>query len=83
LQQLSGGVASSVAGMIVVQLPDGRLAHYDTLGFVVMAAMLLTIGMMYPIYRAVKEKMASANQAGGPSGTRPGPAAESPAVSSP
>lgn len=83
LQQLSGGVASSVAGMIVVQMPDGRLAHYDILGFVVMAAMLLTIGMMYPIYRAVKEKMASANQTGGPSGSRPAPAAEPRAVSSP
>jgi MFS family permease len=62
LQQLSGGVASSVAGMIVVQNPDGRLAHYDTLGYVVMVAMVITVLMLYPIHRAVKEKLAAASR---------------------
>jgi MFS family permease len=53
IQQLSGGVASAVAGMIVVQAPDGRLLHYDVLGYVVAGAMLLTIAMMYMIHRMV------------------------------
>jgi predicted MFS family arabinose efflux permease len=58
LQQLSGGVASSAAGLIVVQGADGRLAHYDALGYVVMTAMTVTVALMYPIHRAVKEKVA-------------------------
>jgi hypothetical protein len=69
LQQLSGGVASSVAGMIVVQSPDGRLAHYDTLGYVVMAAMVVTVLMLYPIHRAVSEKTGAANRPAAPAPT--------------
>jgi predicted MFS family arabinose efflux permease len=64
LQQLSGGVASSVAGMIVVQQADGRLAHYNVLGYVVVLAMVITVAMMYPIHLAVKQKMAQASMRG-------------------
>jgi predicted MFS family arabinose efflux permease len=60
LQQFSGGVASSLAGLIVVQAPDGRLLRYDLLGYVVMGAMTLVIALMYPIHRAVMRKMAAA-----------------------
>ena len=62
LQQFAGGVASSLAGLIVVQAPGGKLLHYDLLGYVVMGAMTLVIGLMYPIHRAVmrKEAMAAA-----------------------
>jgi len=59
LQQLSGGVASAVAGTIVVQQADGRLANYDVLGYVVMGAMLLTVAMLYPIDREVRRKLAA------------------------
>jgi predicted MFS family arabinose efflux permease len=57
IQQLSGGVASSVAGLIVVQGADGRLEHYDLLGYVVAVAMLLVVALMYPIHRAVGAAM--------------------------
>jgi predicted MFS family arabinose efflux permease len=60
LQQLSGGVASSVAGLIVFQTASGRLEHYDVLGYVVMGAITATIAMMYPINRAVLRKQALA-----------------------
>jgi predicted MFS family arabinose efflux permease len=60
LQQFSGGLASSVAGMIVVQAGDGRLLHYDRLGYVAMSAMTLVIALMYPIHRAVMRKVAAA-----------------------
>jgi predicted MFS family arabinose efflux permease len=63
LQQFSGGVASSLAGLIVVQAPDGRLLHYDLLGYVVMGAMTLVIALMYPIHRAVMRKTAAATAA--------------------
>ncbi len=60
LQQFSGGVASSLAGLIVVQAPDGRLLHYDLLGYVVMGAMTLVIALMYPIHLAVIRKVQAA-----------------------
>ncbi len=63
LQQFSGGVASSLAGLIVVQAPNGRLLHYDLLGYVVMAAMMLVVALMYPIHRAVMRKVAAASGA--------------------
>lgn len=52
-QQISGGVASAVAGAIVVKTSSGYLARYDILGYVVVGAMLVTIVMMYAIHRLV------------------------------
>jgi predicted MFS family arabinose efflux permease len=60
LQQFSGGLASSLAGLIVVQAADGRLQHYDLLGYVVVGAMTAVIALMYPIHRAVMRKAALA-----------------------
>ena len=59
VQQFAGGLASSLAGLIVVQAPDGHLLHYDVLGYVVVSAMTLTIALMYPIHRAVMRKAAA------------------------
>lgn len=52
-QQISGGIASAVAGAIVVKTSSGALARYDILGYVVIGAMLITIVMMYTIHRLV------------------------------
>lgn len=49
VQQISGGVASFVAGLIVVQTPSGVLQQYDILGYVVVGAIVITMGMMYLI----------------------------------
>ncbi|HTE31151.1 MAG TPA: MFS transporter [Chryseolinea sp.] len=57
VQQISGGVASVVAGLIVVQTDSGVLLHYDLLGYVVVGAMLITLVMMYFIDQYVKIKM--------------------------
>lgn len=54
MQQLSGGVASAVAGLIVVQTESGKIEHYETLGYVVVCAMLATIVLMYSIDRLVR-----------------------------
>jgi predicted MFS family arabinose efflux permease len=59
LQQFAGGLASSVAGLIVVQGADGKLRHYDVLGYVVMAAMTLVVVLLYPINKAVMRKVAA------------------------
>ncbi|WP_276374488.1 MFS transporter [Chryseolinea sp. H1M3-3] len=59
VQQISGGIATFIAGLIVVQTPNGKLEHYDTLGYVVIGAMLITIIMMYTIHVYVEKKSKS------------------------
>jgi MFS family permease len=54
LQQISGGIAAAVAGVIVKQAPDGVLQHIDILGYVLVASTLLTLIMMYYINRMVE-----------------------------
>jgi predicted MFS family arabinose efflux permease len=46
VQQISGGIGSAVAGLIVVQTSTGALQHYNYLGDVVICAMIITIIMM-------------------------------------
>jgi predicted MFS family arabinose efflux permease len=64
LQQFSGGVASWVAGLIVIQTPSGQLQRYDVLGYVVVVAMAVTVAMLYPIHRAVMRKVAQSRAVG-------------------
>ncbi|MBS1558197.1 MAG: MFS transporter [Bacteroidetes bacterium] len=54
VQQISGGIASAIAGAIVYQAPDGNLQRYNILGYVVISTMILTIAMMYWIDKHVK-----------------------------
>lgn len=54
IQQLSGGLAASLAGVIVVQQNHGPLLHYPLLGYVVAVAMVITLFMMYRIHVIVK-----------------------------
>jgi predicted MFS family arabinose efflux permease len=56
VQQISGGIASVIAGMIVVSADTGELLHYDTLGYVVVGAMIITVTMMYFINEQVMRK---------------------------
>lgn len=56
VQQISGGIASAIAGMIVIQVDNGPLQRYDTLGYVVIVTMLLSIWMMYFINKDVSKK---------------------------
>jgi predicted MFS family arabinose efflux permease len=60
VQQLAGGVATFVAGLIVVQRSDGKLDHYPELGYVVVAAMLFTMVMMYFLNQYVMQKTVAA-----------------------
>lgn len=54
--QFAGGVAASIAGLIVVQSPAGPLERYDFLGYVVAVAMTASIALMYPIHKMVMQK---------------------------
>ncbi len=55
LQQIAGGFASVVAGLIVVQEPGGRLEHFNTLGYVMLGTAAISLIMMYFIHRMVNE----------------------------
>jgi multidrug resistance protein len=57
-QQLSGGLAAAVAGLVVKQPAQGQLQNYDILGYVVLVAMVLGMAMLYPIQRAIAARMA-------------------------
>lgn len=54
VQQVSGGLAAIVAGLIVVQTPEGPLERYGILGYVVCGIMLTNIVLIARIDRLVK-----------------------------
>ncbi|TGN18768.1 MFS transporter [Leptospira idonii] len=56
LQQLSGGIAATCAGLIVVQTPSGYLEGYEELGFVVGLAILATVVFMGNVNSLVEKK---------------------------
>jgi predicted MFS family arabinose efflux permease len=56
LQQIAGGIASVVAGAIVVQGKDGVLEHFDTLGYIMVGTASLSIFMMFFINRMVARR---------------------------
>jgi predicted MFS family arabinose efflux permease len=55
IQQISGGVAAAVAGIIVLQTPSGELHNYPTLGLVVIASMIFATIMMWRVNQYVKD----------------------------
>jgi predicted MFS family arabinose efflux permease len=58
VQQLSGGIASVAAGLIIAQSSTGQLQHFSWLGYIVMATAVLGLISMYFIHRAVPERLA-------------------------
>ena len=59
VQQISGGIASVVAGLIIVQTSNGILKHYDIIGYIVVATIILTVVMMRSINKYVLKKSES------------------------
>ncbi len=51
LQQLSGGVASVIAGHIVMQGADGRLEHFEVVGYVVVATSIASVLLLRRLVR--------------------------------
>jgi predicted MFS family arabinose efflux permease len=51
--QISGGISSAVAGMIIHQDGSGHLDHYPVLGLVVSISMVICIVLMFYIHKAV------------------------------
>jgi predicted MFS family arabinose efflux permease len=60
IQQISGGIAAFLAGLIVVQSPTGELLHYDILGYVVAVTTFITIVLIWFVHLRVVKKLAMA-----------------------
>lgn len=57
IQQIAGGIASMVAGLIVVQSQDKSLEHFDTLGYIVIVTMVACLFMMNTVHKMVQAKL--------------------------
>ena len=57
LQQIAGGVAAGVGGMIVVQkTKTSPLQHYDILGYVIVVIIILNIIQLYRVSNMIKAR---------------------------
>ncbi len=56
LQQISGGFAAILAGLIVSENPDGSLVHFNRIGYVVALSGATTLLLMYLIHVRIVEK---------------------------
>ncbi len=60
LQQLSGGVASVIAGHIVTIGADGKLLHYDVAGYVVLAASIAAALLLWQLQSGARTQAVDA-----------------------
>ena len=65
--QISGGIASALAGMIVFQTNSGHIERYPVLGFIVAASMGITIWMMHIINQDIIKRNRSKAETVAPS----------------
>ena len=56
VQQLSGGIASAIAGIMVYRRPSGMLDGYDILGYTVVVTMIITLFLYLKINRILTGK---------------------------
>lgn len=56
LQQVSGGIAAVIGGLLILQRADGGLEHFDRIGWAVGAAALVALVPMAIIDRAVRRQ---------------------------
>jgi predicted MFS family arabinose efflux permease len=55
VQQISGGFASAIAGLVVVEGAGGVLLHFERLGYVVTCTALFSLAMMRQIHKLIPE----------------------------
>jgi predicted MFS family arabinose efflux permease len=63
VQQISGGIATFIAGLIVYERPDHSLGNYAMLGYVVVGSTMITIIMMYWLNDLVMKKIKGSSPA--------------------
>lgn len=57
IQQISGGVAAALAGVIVSQGSDGKMQNYPILGLVVVASMVIALVMLYILNEHINKRI--------------------------
>jgi predicted MFS family arabinose efflux permease len=63
LQQIAGGVAAAIAGMIVVQKSKySPLEHYNTLGYIISVITIIGVMLIYRVSNMVKKKAQTVTQ---------------------
>lgn len=61
VSQISGGIASGIAGLIIHQTDSGFLENYPALGWVVATSMVVCLALMWRIHLSVRaQKLAAA-----------------------
>ncbi len=60
-QQIAGGIAAIVSGLIIVQQSTGELIHFDWVGYLGMIIMVICAGLMYTIDKLVSKKLHQEN----------------------
>jgi len=57
LQQMAGGVAAAVGGLIVKQAtPHSPLQHFDVVGYILSVVCILNIFMFYRVFRIIDSR---------------------------
>ncbi len=54
IQQLAGGLASVIAGHIVTSGPDGKLQHFDVIGYVVVLTSVVALALVWRLQRGMR-----------------------------
>ena len=57
VQQISGGFAAAIAGLVVVEGSGGYLLHFEWLGYIVVGTSLVTLFLMNRIHRMIPEQI--------------------------
>jgi predicted MFS family arabinose efflux permease len=55
LQQFAGAISAAIAGAVIVQHGEGPLQHFNWLGYIVMAILLVSVSLMYFLHKSVPE----------------------------
>jgi hypothetical protein len=56
LQQISGGIASVVAGLIVVEQADKSLKNFDVLGYILVGTTLISVFLIYKVDQIIRQR---------------------------
>jgi predicted MFS family arabinose efflux permease len=59
IQQFAGGIAASIAGLIVTQRADGTIQHFEIIGYLLTVTTLTSLTMMYLIQRRLEPRAIS------------------------
>jgi predicted MFS family arabinose efflux permease len=56
IQQVAGGIAAGLTGIIVTQAPDGKILNYNILGYCLMGTVLLVLLLAYFVNELILNK---------------------------